>query len=97
LTKWPYNIPASSIARTSKINPHCDFWFENKSSGNPASEINICKIHCDCSTTSKPLADRNAGVLSPLAEDSDVEIQPKKTPATGKKKLFSADHGPVVR
>jgi hypothetical protein len=36
-TKWPKNIPISSIARSSKIYPNCDFWFENIPSGNPAS------------------------------------------------------------
>jgi hypothetical protein len=36
-SKWPYNIPASSIAGSSKIYPNLDFWFENKPSGNPGS------------------------------------------------------------
>jgi hypothetical protein len=37
----------SSIARPSKIYPNLDFWFENKPSGNPASEciLQICKNH----------------------------------------------------
>jgi hypothetical protein len=35
LTKWPQNIPTSSIARHSKIHPNWDFWFENTTSGNP--------------------------------------------------------------
>jgi hypothetical protein len=35
-TKRPQNIPTSSTARHSKIDPHWDFWFENKTSGNPA-------------------------------------------------------------
>jgi hypothetical protein len=35
ITKWPHNIPTSSIARPSKICPNWDFWFENKPPGNP--------------------------------------------------------------
>jgi hypothetical protein len=35
LTKWPLNIPTSSIARPSKIYPNWSFWFENIPSGNP--------------------------------------------------------------
>jgi hypothetical protein len=31
-------IPTSFIARPSKIYPTLDFWFENKPSGNPASQ-----------------------------------------------------------
>jgi hypothetical protein len=27
--------------RPSKIYPNCDFWFENKPSGNPASKVRI--------------------------------------------------------
>jgi hypothetical protein len=35
-TKWPENLPLdSSIARTLKVFPIWDFWFENKPSGNP--------------------------------------------------------------
>jgi hypothetical protein len=45
LTKWPYNVPPSSIARTSKIYPifpqiYQKFWIENKSSGNPVLSSN---------------------------------------------------------
>jgi hypothetical protein len=29
------NVPTSSVARSSKIHPNWDFWFENKPSGNP--------------------------------------------------------------
>jgi hypothetical protein len=36
LTKWPLNIPTSSIAKPSIIYPNWDFWFENKPSGIPA-------------------------------------------------------------
>jgi hypothetical protein len=36
LTKWPQNMPITSIARPSKIYPNWDFWFENMPSGNPA-------------------------------------------------------------
>jgi hypothetical protein len=35
LTKWPQNIPTSSIARPSKIYSNCDFWFEKIPSGIP--------------------------------------------------------------
>jgi hypothetical protein len=38
-TKWPQNIPTSSIARSSEIYPNWYFWFENKPSGNPALEV----------------------------------------------------------
>jgi hypothetical protein len=34
-TKWPQNIPTSSIVRPFKIYPNWDFWFENMPSGNP--------------------------------------------------------------
>jgi hypothetical protein len=37
LTKWPLNVPASSIARPSKIYPNWYFWFKNIPSGNPES------------------------------------------------------------
>jgi hypothetical protein len=43
-TKCPYNIPSSSIARSSKIYPNWDFWFENKPSGNPAHRWNWITI-----------------------------------------------------
>jgi hypothetical protein len=33
--EWPWNIPAFSIIRPSKIYPNWYFWFENKPSGNP--------------------------------------------------------------
>jgi hypothetical protein len=38
-TKWTEILPnehATFVARPSKIYPNCDFWFENKPSGNPA-------------------------------------------------------------
>jgi hypothetical protein len=38
LTKMAINIPTSSIARTSKIYPNWDIWFENIPSGNPDGE-----------------------------------------------------------
>jgi hypothetical protein len=38
LSKWSLNIPTFSIPRPSKIYPDWDFWFENKLSGNPASQ-----------------------------------------------------------
>jgi hypothetical protein len=34
-SKWSKNIPTFSIPKPSKIYPNCDFWFENKPSGNP--------------------------------------------------------------
>jgi hypothetical protein len=37
LPEWPQNIPTSSIARPSKINPNWDVWFKNLPPGNPAS------------------------------------------------------------
>jgi hypothetical protein len=36
------NIPASSIARPSKIYQKLDFWFENMPSGNPAEACSSC-------------------------------------------------------
>jgi surface antigen len=36
----PQNVPESSVARTSKIYPNWDFWFENKPSGNPDGTSN---------------------------------------------------------
>jgi hypothetical protein len=38
-TKWPYNIPTSSIARLFKIYPNWDFGFENIPSGKPVPEL----------------------------------------------------------
>jgi hypothetical protein len=38
-TKWPPNIPTSSVARLSKVYPNSDFWFENKPSGNAGSQL----------------------------------------------------------
>jgi hypothetical protein len=35
IARWPSNIPTSFIARPSKIYPDCEFWSENKPSGNP--------------------------------------------------------------
>ncbi len=52
------------------------------------------------SASAKPLHERNAGPLSPLAEALDVDspMAALKTPAAGgKKKLFSVDLAPVVR
>jgi hypothetical protein len=37
LTKWPWNIPTSSIASPSKIYPNWDFWFETKTIRQPCS------------------------------------------------------------
>jgi hypothetical protein len=36
-TKWTKNI--CMYIRPSKIDPNCDFWFENKPSGNPAVDM----------------------------------------------------------
>jgi hypothetical protein len=35
--KWPYNIPTSSIAKSSTIYRNRDIWFEIMPSGNPGS------------------------------------------------------------
>jgi hypothetical protein len=40
-SKWPWNIPAFSMLRPSKIYPSWYFWFENKPSGNPGREITL--------------------------------------------------------
>jgi hypothetical protein len=41
LAKWPFNIPAYSIARPSKIYPNLDFWFENKIIWQPRNSLRI--------------------------------------------------------
>jgi hypothetical protein len=43
-SKWQLNISTVLNVRPSKIYPNWDFWFENKPSGNPAS--NCMKIEC---------------------------------------------------
>jgi hypothetical protein len=52
--KWSLNKPIFTIQRPSKIYPKLDFWFENKPSGNPASETNaaikLSTIKKDAST-----------------------------------------------
>jgi hypothetical protein len=40
------NIPTSSIARPSKIYPNCDFWSENKPSGNPDVYVGTHRLQC---------------------------------------------------
>jgi hypothetical protein len=48
-TRWPYNLPTSSISRPSKIYPSWDFSFENMPSGNPgnSSTKNGAKLKLD--------------------------------------------------
>jgi hypothetical protein len=36
--KLAYNIPTFSFPKPSKIDPNCDFWFENKPSRSPGAE-----------------------------------------------------------
>jgi hypothetical protein len=38
-SKWLKNIPTISVPKPLKIYPNWNFWFENKSSGNPASDL----------------------------------------------------------
>jgi hypothetical protein len=38
-TKWPQNMPTSSIARTSKIYPNMNFGSTNMPSGNPGESF----------------------------------------------------------
>jgi hypothetical protein len=37
-SKWSWNITTFSFPRPSKFYPNCDFWFENKPSGNPGKD-----------------------------------------------------------
>jgi hypothetical protein len=41
-SKWTSTMPTFSIPRPSKIYPNWDFWFENKTSGNPDRGPTFC-------------------------------------------------------
>jgi hypothetical protein len=73
-------IPNISIPRPSKIFPNWDFWFENKSSGNPGPESSLQFQNTKMSRNTEnfehdwPLLRGPIGVRSPLQVFGDVHV-----------------------
>jgi hypothetical protein len=61
-------MPIFFLARSSKIFPNWDFWFENKPSGNPGTNVRFEKLH-----TVRTLAAVHTGVVQNKSNDHQAD------------------------